>query len=603
MNRPLFVTVSSLVVLTATLLFGFQNCAGFSSLTSSSKSRDSALVRMGDMLVPQSFQRALVQSNAGIRTQAATGLATFTVVGFYKWPGGLVPLRFDADITPAEKSMIFAACADWGQQSRVHCVEATTELTVLRIKTDEPGCFASLGFALNHPGLLMNLNRAPSDASATGCMTPFVAAHEFGHVLGLLHEHQRYDRDQYIDILTADIPAEQLGAYERAPAESFMQSEYDFNSIMHYGRRQGSVARAERIHPKNGQALAELYVRSLSASDRQVIKDLYELPDWDQAINQINSYYVNYLGRAIDQEGADYWGLRALAGLSMAKIEAAIRDSAEAVQRRQNQAAAAAVAAAPAPAPGAPPVTLRVTGQTTGPINVHAYDASLNTHDQFGLSAQGVGQGALTFRWLKDGVEVAESNSHVGTHEQVLTVYFVALEDAGSYTCAISDGVNTVYSQPVRVNVAWVAAAAPAASASPAPAPAAPAPEALVPIYRFYHPITGEHFMTTSYAEGVGAGYHFEGQAFQTLANGVAGSHALYRCYLPSGIHMVSPDSNCEGQRVEGTYGFVFDSPGEGRVAIYRLRNPAIGDYLITTSSTEGVSVGYTLEGPLGFAR
>jgi hypothetical protein len=62
--------------------------------------------------------------------------------------------------------------------------------------------------------------------------------HELGHVLGLLHEHQRPDRDEYVTILKENI---QSAYYDNNfsimdnPLYEEESLEYDYDSVMHYG--------------------------------------------------------------------------------------------------------------------------------------------------------------------------------------------------------------------------------------------------------------------------------------------------------------------------------------------------------------------------------
>jgi YD repeat-containing protein len=119
----------------------------------------------------------------------------------------------------------------------------------------------------------------------------------------------------------------------------------------------------------------------------------------------------------------------------------------------------------------------------------------------------------------------------------------------------------------------------------------------LVPIYRFYN---GKHFYTPIFSEGINASFTSEGLAFKTYSSSASGMHALYRCYAGSGDHFVSTASNCEGQTVISSLGYVFDSAGTGRTALYRFYG-SIGEHLITTNYAEGVAGGYTYEFVLGY--
>ena len=114
-----------------------------------------------------------------------------------------------------------------------------------------------------------------------------------------------------------------------------------------------------------------------------------------------------------------------------------------------------------------------------------------------------------------------------------------------------------------------------------------------VPVYRFYHRYTGEHFHSRSATEGTNAGYVAEGIGFKVLAKtGQAGTHVLYRCY-DWRMHFVSRDPNCGGAKMEAPYGAVYSKPGTGRRALYQSRHPASGDRLTTVSEGEGPNAGY----------
>ena len=119
------------------------------------------------------------------------------------------------------------------------------------------------------------------------------------------------------------------------------------------------------------------------------------------------------------------------------------------------------------------------------------------------------------------------------------------------------------------------------------------------PVYRFYYPGTGEHFFSNSFAEGILAGFNYEGGAFSTFANPVSGTSPIYRCYNVGAKHFVSRDPNCEGARTEGLYGYIYTSPAAGN-PLYRWQDYGLSDYLETVDPTSLQPYGYGLTQILG---
>ena len=97
--------------------------------------------------------------------------------------------------------------------------------------------------------------------------------HEIGHIVSLIHEHQRPDRDQYINILNDPNNGDTAVRYDGLLVEP-----YDCVSIMHYV----PVGAATDPMPKPGgcQNFGRLNDPSLSSGDLAALKFLY--PDkWD----------------------------------------------------------------------------------------------------------------------------------------------------------------------------------------------------------------------------------------------------------------------------------------------------------------------------------
>jgi astacin len=81
--------------------------------------------------------------------------------------------------------------------------------------------------------------------------------HELGHCLGLLHEQQRPDRDQYVTIIWDNIWPEYRDNFriENNPLLKEGNYPYDYESIMHYGSTAFSFNGYPTIIPQNSSAV------------------------------------------------------------------------------------------------------------------------------------------------------------------------------------------------------------------------------------------------------------------------------------------------------------------------------------------------------------
>jgi Astacin (Peptidase family M12A) len=178
-----------------------------------------SMVRIDDMV----FESRSTGAQA-VGDRRALGASGFSPGASTPWTDGVIPLEFASGVTTAQVAQFYAACAEWTARANVTCRPRNGERQFALV-TKNAGCFSYVGMTVTTPSII-NL--------ANNCWFGGTIGHELGHLLGLIHEHQRSDRDEYLTILWENVPA---GAESQlAPIfNAEIKSPYDFESIMHYG--------------------------------------------------------------------------------------------------------------------------------------------------------------------------------------------------------------------------------------------------------------------------------------------------------------------------------------------------------------------------------
>jgi hypothetical protein len=149
------------------------------------------------------------------------------------WDAGVIPYEIAAAFSAAERQRILDKFSQWMQVAPIRFVARTTQSAFLNVTRDPAtgnqasACFSGVGQARR--GLTVRTNLGD------GCQSNHTVAHELGHAIGLFHEHQRSDRDDFVTIDFSNVRENAVGNFNIATSLPLV-GDYDFGSIMHYGR-------------------------------------------------------------------------------------------------------------------------------------------------------------------------------------------------------------------------------------------------------------------------------------------------------------------------------------------------------------------------------
>lgn len=148
--------------------------------------------------------------------------------GIHSWKEGILPFRINnSGFTKKALKEINRAINHWNSNTNWQIIERTRERNYVEFQVGEQ-CSSKVGRQGGRQ--FINLKNTCKFGSIV---------HEIGHAIGFTHEHKRGDRDNFVVVMKDRIDPEQYSVnFAKVSQELYFDhGEYDYNSIMHYGKR------------------------------------------------------------------------------------------------------------------------------------------------------------------------------------------------------------------------------------------------------------------------------------------------------------------------------------------------------------------------------
>ncbi|GFN94343.1 metalloendopeptidase [Plakobranchus ocellatus] len=134
------------------------------------------------------------------------------------------------------------------------------------------GCNSQLGMV----GGVQVLN-----LQAPGCRFKGLYLHEIGHALGLVHEHQLPDRDNYIEILYQNVSPHMRIWFNKYSSKEVNQRDvpYEYSSVMHYGitafSKDGESQTIRAKDKDKEKTIGKVFLKELAYTDVKIVNRMY----------------------------------------------------------------------------------------------------------------------------------------------------------------------------------------------------------------------------------------------------------------------------------------------------------------------------------------
>lgn len=223
---------------------------------------ESLRLKNNSLILPNTLQK--LADDSKLSAQSASAVAgsycSFYVFGCWfsvspnpdlRWMSG-VTYKFSSNLSATQKSSILGAITDWNNRvvrpkwRDISANPSASKVLVFDTAFDSTLCGLSESIGSNSNSV--QSIKIYTSTSGRSCFTKGVIQHEMGHAIGLIHEHQRCDRDKYI------VASPQVQSFCNGSAISpqddhailvnnqfWLTTKYDYDSVMHYLYQPGQI--------------------------------------------------------------------------------------------------------------------------------------------------------------------------------------------------------------------------------------------------------------------------------------------------------------------------------------------------------------------------
>ncbi|XP_030581006.1 high choriolytic enzyme 1-like [Archocentrus centrarchus] len=233
------------------------------------KNLDEPLVMFGDIAVPTGLQNADPCTSRGCLWGKSSDGNVY------------VPYRISNQYSSRERRVIEEGLRSFEGSTCIRFRPRTRGNEDFVSIESRGGCYSYVG--RRGSGQVVSLSRQ-------GCVFHHIVQHELLHALGFDHEQTRSDRDEHVRILLQNVIPGMEHNFRRIATEN-LNTPYDYNSVMHYGRYAFTRNRQPTIVPIPDENVAIGRATTMSPIDILRVNRLYRCNSTAPKFVQTNNFF------------------------------------------------------------------------------------------------------------------------------------------------------------------------------------------------------------------------------------------------------------------------------------------------------------------------